>query len=32
MHWDLGVQGLAALAAMSLGFGVIAGLPAFRCG
>ena len=26
MHWDLGLQGLAVLAAMSLGFGVIAGL------
>jgi short subunit fatty acids transporter len=26
MHWDLGLQGLAVLAAISLGFGVIAGL------
>jgi hypothetical protein len=26
MHWDLGLQGLAALAAISLGSGVIAGL------
>jgi len=26
MQWDLGIQGLAVLAAMSLGFGVVAGL------
>jgi hypothetical protein len=26
MQWDLGVQGLGLLAAMSLGFGVVAGL------
>lgn len=26
MHWDLGLQGLALLGAMSLGFGVFAGL------
>jgi hypothetical protein len=26
MQWDLGLQGLALLAAMSLGFGVLAGL------
>jgi hypothetical protein len=26
MEWDLGLQGLAVLGAMSLGFGVIAGL------
>ena len=26
MEWDLGLQGLAVLAAISLGFGVIAGL------
>ena len=26
MQWDLGLQGLAVLAAISLGFGVIAGL------
>lgn len=26
MQWDLGLQGLAVLAAMSLGFGVVAGL------
>ena len=26
MQWDLGLQGLAVLAAMSLGFGVAAGL------
>jgi hypothetical protein len=26
MQWDLGLQGLAALGAMSLGFGVFAGL------
>jgi ribose/xylose/arabinose/galactoside ABC-type transport system permease subunit len=26
LHWDLGLQGLAVLAAISLGFGVIAGL------
>jgi len=26
MRWDLGLQGLALLAAMSLGFGVLAGL------
>ena len=26
MHWDLGPQGLALLGAMSLGFGVFAGL------
>ncbi|SEO84597.1 hypothetical protein [Trujillonella endophytica] len=30
MQWDLGLQGLAVLAAMSLGFGVIAGLIAGR--
>ncbi len=28
MQWDLGLQGLAVLAALSLGFGVIAGLLA----
>ena len=26
MQWDLGLQGLSALAAMSLGFGVLAGI------
>ena len=26
MHWDLGLQGLFVLAAISLGFGVLAGL------
>ncbi|WP_405064826.1 hypothetical protein OG558_23070 [Kribbella sp. NBC_01510] len=26
MQWDLGIQGLAVLAAMSLGFGIVAGL------
>ena len=26
MQWDLGLQGLSVLAAMSLGFGVLAGL------
>ena len=26
MQWDLGLQGLAVLGAMSLGFGVVAGL------
>jgi hypothetical protein len=26
MQWDLGLQGLSALAALSLGFGVLAGL------
>ena len=26
MQWDLGLQGLAVLAALSLGFGVMAGL------
>ena len=28
MQWDLGAQGLALLGAMSLGFGVVAGLVA----
>jgi hypothetical protein len=26
MQWDLGLQGMAVLAAISLGFGVLAGL------
>ena len=26
MRWDIGLQGLAVLAAISLGFGVVAGL------
>ena len=30
MQWDLGAQGLALLVAMSLGFGVVAGLAADR--
>lgn len=30
MQWDLGLQGLAVLGAMSLGFGVFAGLVAGR--
>jgi hypothetical protein len=30
MQWDLGLQGLALLGAMSLGFGVVAGLVAGR--
>lgn len=30
MQWDLGLQSLALLAAMSLGFGVLAGLVAGR--
>ena len=30
MQWDLGLQGLAVLAAMSLGFGVFAGLVVGR--
>ena len=30
MQWDLGLQGLATLAAMSVGFGVLAGLVVGR--
>ena len=30
MQWDLGAQGLALLGAMSLGFGVVAGVAAGR--
>lgn len=30
MEWDLGLQGLAALAAMALGFGVVAGVVVGR--
>lgn len=30
MQWDLGLQGLALLLALSLGFGVVAGLAAGR--
>lgn len=30
MHWDLGLQGLALLAAISLGFGLVAGLTVGR--
>jgi len=30
MQWDLGIQGMAVLGAMSLGFGVFAGLVAGR--